>query len=177
MKLKPFIVFDLETIIVNNIYKPYAVGLMLVHPGKMIEKDMIIHTYYSEDYKVILESFEERSRKVMIDLMIERLVKQEKKAKTVYFHNFSRFDGILLLKHLDFHHPKYKIKLLMQNNRLYELSIYSGKVMLFRFKDSLNLLPGTLQNLAMSLCPDLGTKGSVDHESVNEKSLEKEKRY
>ncbi|GJZ00856.1 DNA polymerase-like protein [Tanacetum coccineum] len=47
--------------------------------------------------------------------------------------------------------------------------------MLFRFRDSLNLLPGTLQNLAMSLCPDLGTKGSVDHESVNEKSLEKDK--
>ncbi|KAI3681324.1 hypothetical protein L6452_36115 [Arctium lappa] len=54
-------------------------------------------------------------------------------------------------------------------------SVYSGKVMLFRFRDSLNLLPGTLQNLAMSLCPDLGTKGSVDHESVNEKSLEKDK--
>ncbi|GJT34597.1 hypothetical protein Tco_0925016 [Tanacetum coccineum] len=32
-----------------------------------------------------------------------------------------------------------------------------------------------LQNLAMSLCPDLGTKGSVDHESVNAKSLEKDK--
>ncbi|GJT11239.1 DNA polymerase-like protein [Tanacetum coccineum] len=101
-ELKPFIVSDLETIIVNNIHKPYAAGLMMVHPGKMIEKDMIIHTYYSEDYKVILDSFEERSRKVMIDLisMIERLVKQEKKAKTVYFHNFSRFDGIFLLKHL-----------------------------------------------------------------------------
>ncbi|GJY98774.1 DNA polymerase-like protein [Tanacetum coccineum] len=27
----------------------------------------------------------------------------------------------------------------------------------------------------MSLCPDLGTKGSVDHESVNEKSPEKDK--
>ncbi|GJS19356.1 DNA polymerase-like protein [Tanacetum coccineum] len=27
----------------------------------------------------------------------------------------------------------------------------------------------------MSLCPDFGTKGSVDHESVNEKSLEKDK--
>nr|GEW95049.1 DNA polymerase-like [Tanacetum cinerariifolium] len=111
----------------------------------MIEKDMIIHTYYSEEYKVILDSFEERSRKVMIDLisMIERLVKQEKKSKTVYFHNFSRFDGFFLLKHLAFHHPKYKIKPLMRNNRLYELSVYSG---------------------------------SVDHESVNEKRLEKEKR-
>ncbi|GJT97805.1 DNA polymerase-like protein [Tanacetum coccineum] len=143
-ELKPFIVSDLETIIVNNIHKPYAAGLMMVHPGKMIEKDMIIHTYYSEDYKVILDSFEERSRKVMIDLisMIERLVKQEKKAKTVYFHNFSRFDGIFLLKHLACHHPKYKIKPLMRNNRLYELSVYPG---------------------------------CVDHESVNEKSLEIEK--
>nr|GEW83108.1 RNA polymerase, mitochondrial [Tanacetum cinerariifolium] len=63
----------------------------------------------------------------------------------------------------------------MQNNRLYELSVYSGKLMLFRFRDSLNLLPSTLQNLAMSLCPDIGTKGSIGHESVNEKSLEKDK--
>ncbi|GKD24808.1 DNA polymerase-like protein [Tanacetum coccineum] len=52
--------------------------------------------------------------------------------------------------------------------------VTKGKAMLFRFRDSLNLLPSTLQNLAMSLCPDLGTKGSVDHESVNEKSLEKD---
>nr|GFA83501.1 DNA polymerase-like [Tanacetum cinerariifolium]GFA92346.1 DNA polymerase-like [Tanacetum cinerariifolium] len=89
----------LRTTIVNNIHKTYAAGLMMVHPGKMIEKDMINHTYNSEDYKVILDSFEERSRKVMIDLisMIERLVKQEKKSKTVYFRNFSRFDGIFLL--------------------------------------------------------------------------------
>ncbi|GJT92627.1 hypothetical protein Tco_1081472 [Tanacetum coccineum] len=35
----------------------------------------------------------------------------------------------------------------------------------------------SVQNLAMSLCPDLGTKGSVDHESVNEKSLEKDKEH
>nr|GEU76896.1 DNA polymerase-like [Tanacetum cinerariifolium] len=63
----------------------------------------------------------------------------------------------------------------MRNNRLYELSVYSGKVMLFRFRVSLNLLPGTLQNLAMSLCPNLRTKGSIDHESVNEKSLKKDK--
>ncbi|GJY79435.1 DNA polymerase-like protein [Tanacetum coccineum] len=41
--------------------------------------------------------------------------------------------------------------------------------------DSLNLLPGMLLNLAMNLCPYLGTKGCVDHESVNEKSLEIEK--
>lgn len=166
---KPFIVSDLETILVNNIHKPYAAGLMMVHPGKMIEKDMIIHTYFSEDYKIFLGSFEERSTKVLIDLicMIEILVKQEKKAKTVYFHNLSRFDGIFLLKHLASHHSKYKLKPLMRNNRLYELSVYSGKVMLFRFRDSLNLLPGTLNNLAKSLCPDLGTKGSVDHKSLD----------
>ncbi|GJY02972.1 DNA polymerase-like protein [Tanacetum coccineum] len=32
-----------------------------------------------------------------------------------------------------------------------------------------------LLNLAMNLCPDFGTKGFVDHESVNEKSFEKDK--
>ncbi|GKA75312.1 DNA polymerase-like protein [Tanacetum coccineum] len=48
------------------------------------------------------------------------------------------------------------------------------KLFLFRF---LEFTPWSLHNLAMSLCPDHGGKSSVDHESVNEKSLEKEKRF
>lgn len=54
---------------------------------------------------------------------------------------------------------------------LYELGVYSGKKMLFRFRDSLNLLPGKLSELAKNLCPDLGTKGSIPYDEVKPSNL------
>jgi len=160
-ELKAFIVADIETIYVDNIHTPYAAGLMMVCPGDKINK-IIINHYFSEDYSIILDSFEERSTKVLYDLVLRILsiVRKEKK-KTIYFHNFSRFDGILLLKHLAYHHKSLKLKPLLRNNRLYELAVYSGKKMLFRFVDSLNLLPGKLSTLGKNLCPDLGPKGTI----------------
>ncbi|KAK8990892.1 hypothetical protein V6N11_028848 [Hibiscus sabdariffa] len=38
--------------------------------------------------------------------------------------------------------------------------------MLFRFRDSLNLLPGKLSELAKNLCPDLGMKGSIPYDEL-----------
>nr|GME06072.1 DNA polymerase-like [Ipomoea batatas] len=161
-ELKAFIVADTETIYLDNIHKPYAAGLMMVCPGDKINKIMINY-YFSEDYSIILDSFEERSTKVLYDfvLRILSIVRKEKSTFTIYFHNFSRFDGILLLKHLAYHHKSLKLKPLMRNHRLYELAVYSGKKMLFRFRDSLNLLPGKLSSLGKNLCPDLGPKGSI----------------
>lgn len=55
----------------------------------------------------------------------------------------------------------------MRNNMLYELSVFKGKTMLFRFRDSMHLLPGSLNSLAKSLCPELGVKGSIEYDKVN----------
>lgn len=65
---------------------------MMVHPGRKINEDKIIHTYFSEDYCIIKDTFEERSIKLLIDMVckIEALVRQEKKAKIIYFHNLVR---------------------------------------------------------------------------------------
>lgn len=130
---------------------------------------------FSEDYSRILDSFEERSQKVLNDLVlrISTIVRQEQSTltRTIYFHNFSRFDGIILLKHLACHYKSYKLKALMRNNRLYELAVYSGKKMLFRFRDSLNLLPGKLSDLAKNLWPGLGPKGSIPYEEVRLSNL------
>ena len=171
-ELKPFIVSDIETILIDNVHKPYAAGLLMVRPGKQIN-DIMIDTYFSEDYSIIMDSFEERSTKVLYDLVcrILTIVRQEKSTLTIYFHNFSRFDGILLLKHLACHHKSYKLKPLMRNNRLYELAVYSGKKMLFRFRDSLNLLPGKLSALANNLCPGLGPKGSIPYDELTPSNL------
>lgn len=169
---KPFMVADTETILIDNVHMPYAAGLLMVRPGEQIN-DIMIDTYFSEDYSIILDSFEERSTKVLYDLVlrISTIVRQEQSTLTIYFHNFSRFDGILLLKHLACHHKNYKLKSLIRNNRLYELAVYSGKKMLFRFRDSLNLLPGKLSTLAKNLCPGLGPKGSIPYEEVTLSNL------
>ncbi|XP_038683072.1 DNA polymerase-like [Tripterygium wilfordii] len=176
-ELKPFIVADTETILIDNVHKPYAAGLMLVRPGEEISS-LMIDTYFSEDYSIIFSSKEEKSTKVLYDLVlrISTIVRQEQSTLTIYFHNFSRFDGILLLKHLACHHKSYKLKPLMRNNRLYELAVYSGKKMLFRFRDSLNLLPGKLSALAKNLCPGLGPKGSIPYEEVRVSNLESMKK-
>ena len=73
------------------------------------------------------------------------------------------------------HIEEYEIIPLMRNHRLYEVVVYYKKRMLFRFRDSFNLLLGSLDSLSRNLCPELGNKGSVDHESMNVKNL-KDKR-
>lgn len=173
-EMQPFLVADTETILIDDVHKPYAAGLLKVMPGEdLSSKDKCIETYFSEDYTIILSSFEERSTKVLFDLIerISTIVKKDKSIRTIYFHNFSRFDGIILLKHLACHHKQYRVKPMMRNNKLYELVVFHGKIKLFRFRDSLNILPSNLDNLAKNLCPELGSKGSIPYEDVKLSNL------
>ncbi|XP_054789359.1 DNA polymerase-like [Prosopis cineraria] len=173
---QPFIVADIETLLINDVHVPYAVGFMVVRPGDYLssETDYGILIYFSEDYPdIVFSSFEERSNKLLFDF-IERIVvvvKKDPSIKVVYFHNFSRFDGIILMKFIATHGVKYTFTPLMRNNRLYELSVYHGKKLLFRLRDSLTLLPSSLDNLAKNLCPHLGVKGSIPHENVQVSNL------
>jgi len=184
----PFMVADIETILHKDdtgmeVQTPYAVGLLVVLPEKEVDKADIM-TFYSEDllYKAIYSSFKDRSEKILYE-MVKRIdvvaTTQYKTAKSIYFHNLSRFDGIILLKHLICHHPYYSIQPLIRNHRIYEIKVYKKMqqevnekmvdkkgVLLFSFKDSLNLLPGKLATLAQSLCPDLGAKYDFDHEQL-----------
>lgn len=166
---KAFLVADLETILHNDVQTP---GLLKVSPGKAIN-EVLIETYFSEDYLIILKNFEDRSTKLLKDFVtrISTIARKEKSVLTIYFHNFSRFDGIILLKHIACHHKNYRRKILLRNNRLYELKIYSGNKLLFCFRDSLNLLPGKLKDLARNLCPELGQKGSIPHEEITLSNL------
>jgi hypothetical protein len=94
-----------------------------------------------------------------------------KKSPLVYFHNFSRFDGIILMKHYAKHGDKYTIKPLMRNNRLYELVVSQGKKVVLRLQDSLNLLPSSLDTLAKTLCPQLGVKAPSNMTKVEVSNL------
>lgn len=56
---------------------------------------------------------------------------------------------------------------------LYEISVYLGKKRVFRLRDSYTLLPSSLETLSKTLCPQLGSKGSIQHDEVNEFNLMK----
>ena len=175
IKLKPFLVADTETIIIDNSHHvPYAVGLMVVYPGIQVRRDSLT-TYFSEDYSSsVFPTFEGRSTQMLKSFIfrVATITRQNSSAKTIYFHNLGRFDGIFLLKHLALYHPNYTVKPLMRDNRLYEIAVYSKhKRLLFTFRDSLHLLPGKLDDLAKNLCPELGSKGSISYEDVRLESL------
>jgi len=104
---------------------------------------------------------------------LERLawVADKSQIRTVYFHNFSHFDGIILMKYYAKHGDKYSIKPLMRNNRLYELVVSQGNKVVLRLQDSLNLLPSSLDTLAKTLCSKLGNKGSIKHDEVEVSNL------
>lgn len=86
---------------------------------------------------------------------LELDVRKDSRIRT--FHNFGRFDGILILRYYADRSKDYKIK--TRNHKLYELKVYLGNKLLFRFRDSLTLLPNPLNTLAKTLCPELGSKG------------------
>ena len=140
-----------------------------VKPGEDVgaKPDHSIETYFSEDHIKLLTEFPDRSTRMMFHFL-ERLavVAAETQIRTVYFHNFSRFDGILLLKYYANHGDKYSFKPLMRNLKLYELAVYRGKKQVFSLRDSITLLPSSLETLAKTLCPEFGPKGSIPHEDL-----------
>lgn len=186
-----FIVADTETIMVDSIsskgddptlkaHVPYAIGFLLVKPnqGDIDQKD--IEVYYSEDVQSQNEgNFLDRSNR-MLEYFISRLVvkAKEEKIDKVYFHNFSRFDGMLLLSYFAKKDKKYTIKPLLRNNLLYEIVVYErssrvdhGEIVVLRFRDSLTLLPGSLASLGSTFCPLHGSKGEFDHKLVDISNL------
>lgn len=171
---------DASTIENRKVHIPYAIGFLLVSPGDDLSSltSNVIETYFSEEYpEFIYKSFEERSSKMMNDF-VDRLAlvcEKDREIKTVYFHNFARFDGILLLKHFLNLGDKYTIKPLIVNKHLYEISVSKGKKRLFNLRDSYTLLPSSLKSLASNLCPSLGAKGNIAHGSVTVGNLSDQK--
>jgi hypothetical protein len=172
---KPFIVADLETVLIDDVHVPYAAGFLVVNPGdKIVSKpDDEFDIQFSEDHIGFLPDFKDRSRRMM-NAFHEGLlhtIHSNKEVRTVLFHNLSRFDGIILLKYYVLLGEPYSVQTLMRNNKIYEIKILQNKELLFRFRDSLLLLPGTLAGLGKTLCPELGSKGILDHEEIEVSNL------
>lgn len=60
---------------------------------------------------------------------------------------------------------------MLRNHKIYELKVYLGDRFLVRFRDSLTLMPSSLEKLGKTLCPELGSKGSIPHEKLSSSNL------
>ncbi|XP_031097018.1 uncharacterized protein LOC116001274 [Ipomoea triloba] len=178
-KLRPFIVADTETLLdeKSHAHVPYAVGYMLVSPGDDVgsKADYEIETRFSESHVKFLPKMEDRSKRMMFEFLnsLERTLTVNKSVRTVYFHNLAKFDGIFFMRHyVERTDNIYRFKPLIRNHMLYELKVHKGRKLLMRFRDSCNLLPGSLASLAERLCPQLGPKGSIQHQEVRLSNLQ-----
>lgn len=132
-----------------------------------------IQTFFSEDYPIQDSNFESRSYRILFEFIsnLELTIKKDPRLRTVYFHNLSRFDGIIILRYYAERGEPYKIKTLMRNHRLYELKVYINGKPILRFRDSCILTPGSLASLGKTICPELGSKGSIPHSELCESNL------
>ncbi|KAL3537038.1 hypothetical protein ACH5RR_000404 [Cinchona calisaya] len=167
---RSFIVADIETVMVNNVHVPYAAGYLVVKPGDDLTSipSYSIQIFFSENHITFYPNFEERSQRILFEFLsnLEECVKKNTRLRTVYFHNFARFDGIFILRYYADRGNKYKIKPLVRNHKLYELKVYIGENLFLRFRDSCTLLPISLASLGRTLCPELGPKGSIPHDDL-----------
>lgn len=87
-----------------------------------------------------MDTFHEKSTKMLDSFRgyITKVTRKEKKIVNISFHNFSRFDGILLIRHLIDRHPEWKLEPLMNNNVLYELVVHFHRRSKTRFMSAIS---------------------------------------
>lgn len=127
-KTKTFIVGDIETIPMNDIHVPYAMGYTFAgeRDSSLFKLASLVtycteSIYYSGDFK-------DRSRK-MFDDFLKGLLSYSKSCGTnrVYFHNLSRFDGILIIKLLLEDDSNWIIKPVIREHNVYQIVIYDKR--------------------------------------------------
>lgn len=81
----------------------YAAGVMKVVPV-LSNKRKCLNLVRTLSCFPALKTEVKRFSQIYFILKFEAIVKQDKEIQVIYFHNFSRFDGILLIRHLLCHH-------------------------------------------------------------------------
>jgi hypothetical protein len=123
------LVMDLETQKVNNKMIPYTIGL---YDGT--EK----LSFYLSDYNDDIE---------MLTSSIKILMRRKYQNYKIFFHNFSVFDGVFLLRILT--NLSDKIRPIIKDGDIIDLVFKFGKNTIY-FRDSYLLLPASLKDLTKS---------------------------
>jgi len=147
---------DLETRTIDKEMKPFCISTF---DGK------IAISYYLSDYK--------NSEVLMIEAALKSIMKSKYDGYKIYFHNFSYFDGIFLIKHLS-NLSKLNLKPIVKDGRFINFpfkfrSEKGGKIYTIYFRDSYLLLPSSLRKLALSFYTEL--KGIYPYKFVDNNNL------
>jgi DNA polymerase elongation subunit (family B) len=151
------ITMDLETRTINN-------GLEAISNA----------IYDGEDYKTFFITDYKNSEEMLRD-SLKYLMQDKYNNHHIYLHNFSKFDGIFLLRiiaNLDA-----KVNVLIRDNNLLNISITFEDISILdgedktnkctiHFHDSLLLLPSSLEKLAKNF--GVESKGSFDFKKINQ---------
>lgn len=155
--LRLFVAADFETIVHENKHFPFT-GSISNHKTT---RNAYIDTHKLKEDLSNLESLSNDFLLLFWDKLKAMLNKYPKKTKKqIYFHNMNKFDGIFILKLVGLLLDSNKIKstdtsLIHRNYVLYEIIIED-----MSFRDSIQLLPGSLNNLAKTF--DVGNKPNID---------------
>lgn len=70
-KKRPFLVADTETLLLNHVHMPYAMGYLVVSPGDDVgsKTNDDINLYFSESHLPFYESFEKRSERMIYEFL------------------------------------------------------------------------------------------------------------
>lgn len=137
----------METIIIDDKHVPYAIGFTYAGSigSSLFELDKPV-TYCTES--IYYDGDLLQRSDTMFDNFLNGLIsysRTHRTKKVYFFHNLSRFDGVLLLKLLL--KSKWKIKPIIREHHIYQVVIYDKsrpKIPVLYFRDSLKLLPGSL---------------------------------
>ena len=130
----------------HNLLKDFKVITMdletYTHDGKVYPYASSI--YDGQTYKFFYKSDFKNSEDLLRESIIY-LMQKKYDGYTVYLHNFSKFDGVFLLKVLT--DLSLKINIIMREGLILNITFYYGKNKLF-IKDSLLMLPLSLKKLS-----------------------------
>ena len=142
---------DLETRNIEGKLYPYAVS---IYDG------IDLNFFYLSDYA---------DSDDLLCNAIKSLMQRRYNGYSIYLHNFSRFDGIFLMKVLT--ELSSRINIIMRESNIISVKFYFGKYHIY-FKDSYLMLPASLRKLAASF--KVGYKGLFPYKFVNEVNLDYE---
>lgn len=66
---QPFIVADIETLLLDGVHVPYAIGLMFLRPGQSIKEGGSIILMLSEEHMGNIVDFRDRSTQILRDFI------------------------------------------------------------------------------------------------------------
>lgn len=152
-------VLDIETVVVNNIHIPYAIGYMVKNNKKM---------FYLADYG---SKFSICKDKMMRDFINNFLI--DCQGHYIYVHNLGSFDGYFLLKEFEKYVEDLDI-LMDKQNKFISIDLKNGKSPKTKFRDSLRIFPSSLDSLSQMFDVPI-KKSSFDHDKVNKNIIFDEK--